>query len=50
MRRCYKHPWPIDQAMTYINAERGRHFDPAMVDAFMEVSEQIRAIRQALPE
>lgn len=50
MRRCYKHPWPIDQAMTYINAERSRHFDPALVDAFIQVSEQIRAIRQALPE
>lgn len=33
--RPYKKAWPLDRALDYIQANRGFHFDPACVDAFM---------------
>ena len=33
-KRPYKDPMPFDKAMAIIAAERGRHFDPSVVDAF----------------
>ena len=33
--RPYKKAWPLEQARDYIVAERGRHFDPDCVDAFL---------------
>ena len=30
--RCYKEPWPIEEIIAYLTAQRGLHFDPAMVD------------------
>jgi putative two-component system response regulator len=39
-RRPYKDAWPIDNAMGEIDRERGRQFDPALVDAFLRVIEQ----------
>jgi putative two-component system response regulator len=35
-RRVYKAPIPLDQARSIIAAQRGRHFDPDMLDAFLE--------------
>ena len=32
--RPYKSAWPVDLAVDEINAGRGSHFDPAIVDAF----------------
>ena len=33
--RTYKQAWPLDRALREIAAQRGRHFDPALVDAFL---------------
>jgi putative two-component system response regulator len=38
--RPYKHAWPIDQAMAEITAQRGRQFDPEVVDTFLGLLEQ----------
>ncbi|QAR33964.1 response regulator [Geovibrio thiophilus] len=35
-KRPYKEAWPFEQAVEYILGERGKHFDPKAVDAFME--------------
>lgn len=35
-RRVYKEPMPFDRAREIIAGERGRHFDPDLVDAFLE--------------
>ncbi|MFA5939631.1 MAG: HD domain-containing phosphohydrolase [Sinimarinibacterium sp.] len=32
--RCYKHAWPMEQVLDLVRAERGRHFDPRLVDVF----------------
>ncbi|MBU4263588.1 MAG: two-component system response regulator [Proteobacteria bacterium] len=34
-RRVYKLPMPVEQAQDIIAAERGRHFDPDIVDVFL---------------
>jgi hypothetical protein len=31
----YKDRWTIDDAVAELQAQRGRHFDPALVDAFL---------------
>lgn len=33
--RPYKKAWPVEQARDYVVEQRGRHFDPACVDAFL---------------
>jgi CHASE2 domain-containing sensor protein len=35
--RPYKQPWPLPDAIGHLRRERGRQFDPAVVDAFMGV-------------
>jgi len=39
-KRPYKAAWPIGEAMAEIERQRGRQFDPALVDAFLRVVEQ----------
>jgi response regulator RpfG family c-di-GMP phosphodiesterase len=34
-KRPYKEPWPLDRAFALLTDERGRQFDPALVDAFV---------------
>jgi len=46
-RRPYKEPWPFEEAVQAIVQDRGSHFDPALVDVFMEKLEDIRAIFDA---
>jgi putative two-component system response regulator len=36
--RPYKRAWSVDEALDEIAAQRGRHFDPAVVDAFLPVA------------
>ncbi|MDS4028740.1 MAG: DUF3369 domain-containing protein [Candidatus Contendobacter sp.] len=35
--RPYKEAWPIADAAAYIESERGKQFDPAVVDAFLRI-------------
>ena len=35
-KRVYKEPWPMEDILEYIKAQRGEHFDPALVDLFFE--------------
>ena len=43
-RRIYKPALPHEQAVTMIREGRDQHFDPDIVDAFLECTEQFRAI------
>ena len=43
-RRVYKPPFPHEQAFAMIVAERGRHFDPDVVDAFVDCHTQLNAV------
>lgn len=43
-KRCYKEAYPIGQVMAIIGQERGGHFDPAAVDAFFSISDEVVAV------
>jgi CHASE2 domain-containing sensor protein len=39
--RPYKDPWPLPEALAQLRRERGRHFDPAVVDAFLRIVDSL---------
>ena len=43
-RRVYKAPMTHEQALRIISAGKGTHFDPHVVEAFLEVAEDFREI------
>jgi putative two-component system response regulator len=45
-RRVYKPPFPHSKAVEIIKDGRGKHFDPDMVDAFLAIAEEFRAIAE----
>ena len=44
-RRSYKEPWPVEDALALIREQSGKHFDPEIVEAFMEIQDTILAIQ-----
>jgi len=34
--RCYKKAWPLQQIFELFRSERGKHFDPVLIDLFFE--------------
>ena len=49
-RRPYKEPFSHEDAARIIREGRGRHFDPALVDAFVEQEGEFEAIWMAFAE
>lgn len=49
-KRSYKDPLPEDRILQIIKEEAGRHFDPEVARAFLEVHDTIVAIRQKYQE
>lgn len=45
-KRSYKDGFPFEKAMAIIVEERGTHFDPNIVDAFVHAEDEVRAIMQ----
>ncbi|MBU3014779.1 PAS domain S-box protein [Poseidonibacter lekithochrous] len=43
--RCYKKAWEIDKILKYFNNQSGKHFDPKLVDIFMNNLEEFFEIR-----
>ncbi|MEQ1439739.1 HD domain-containing phosphohydrolase [Fontimonas sp. SYSU GA230001] len=48
--RCYKSAWPLEQVLDLLRAERGRHFDPGLVDAFFDNLPAFLEIRTRLAD
>lgn len=44
-KRCYKEAWPLDQILELFKEERGKHFDPFLIDLFFENLDDFLAIR-----
>ncbi|MCT7909124.1 HD domain-containing phosphohydrolase [Aliarcobacter butzleri] len=44
--RCYKKAWRVDKIVEYIKEERGKHFDPKLVDLFFENFDKILEIKK----
>jgi response regulator RpfG family c-di-GMP phosphodiesterase len=49
-QRCYKDPWPLQRTLQYLVEERGRRFDPELVDLFMQNVDQFIAIHNQLSD
>ena len=43
--RPYKQAWASEKAYEYLTAQRGRHFDPGLVDAFAGVQREILEVQ-----
>jgi HD-GYP domain-containing protein (c-di-GMP phosphodiesterase class II)/PAS domain-containing protein len=48
-QRPYKPPWPHERIVAEIGEQRGRQFDPVLVDIFMEKAARFRDIREKFP-
>lgn len=48
--RPYKEVWTVETAAAYVTEQRGRHFDPTMVEVFNEVLPELLAIRAQYTE
>ncbi len=42
--RPYKNAWPLDKARDFVVEGAGKHFDPALVDVFLTLFDEIAAI------
>ena len=49
-KRVYKEPWPEIKVLDQIRKDSGRHFDPEIVEAFFEIQDVIRAIKDLYEE
>ena len=49
-KRVYKPAFSHDQACGTIVRGKGTHFDPDMVDAFVDIAEDFRRIAQKYPD
>ena len=48
--RCYKAAWPMEKILALLKEERGRHFDPALIDIFFGNLDDFLRIRRELPD
>ncbi|MFC3034164.1 DUF3369 domain-containing protein [Pseudoalteromonas fenneropenaei] len=48
--RCYKPAWPIDQIVSLIISEKGKHFDPILVELFIANIDKFIKIKEAYPD
>lgn len=44
--RPYKAAWPVDKARAFLEENRGSHFDPACIDAFLQAWDRVLEIRE----
>lgn len=45
MKRPYKEPWSIEEAVEEIKRSSGKHFDPQLVDSFTTIMDEILTIK-----
>ena len=49
-QRPYKKAWPLNEAVAYIREQRGKHFDPQLVELFLEQLPAILEIKERWAE
>lgn len=49
-KRPYKPAWTIERAIELIQNESGKHFDPELVDCFIDNMDEILAIKEKFSE
>ena len=45
-KRPYKQPWPTEKALGLIREESGAHFDPTIVEVFLQIVPEILEIQE----
>ncbi|MDS1314069.1 PAS domain S-box protein [Aliarcobacter butzleri] len=45
--RCYKKAWPLENILELFKNEKGKHFDPKLIDIFIENLDEFLAIRDS---
>lgn len=48
--RPYKEPWSIEQTIEFMQGAAGKHFDPTLMDHFVELVPEVQAIRARFSE
>jgi response regulator RpfG family c-di-GMP phosphodiesterase len=48
--RVYKKAWPLEQVVDYISEQKGKQFDPSLVDMFLRNMPEMLAIRATYPD
>ena len=48
--RCYKPAWPLEKVLDLLREERGKHFDPALVDILLDNLPEFIRIRDKYPD
>ena len=48
--RPYKAEWPVEKAVDYLKQQRGQHFDPELVDLFLERLPEVLEVKQRWAE
>jgi len=48
--RCYKAAWPMPKVLQYLEDEKGKQFDPVLVDILLSQVHEFLAIRDAFPD
>ena len=48
--RPYKQAWEVEEAVAYINEQKGRHFDPRCAEAFLDQLVCVREIQRQLAD
>ncbi len=43
--RCYKKAWPLEQVLELFRKERGKQFDPDLVDLMFNMLDELEQIR-----
>ena len=49
-KRVYKEAWNLAKVLNFIQNQRAKHFDPRLVDIFMENIDEILVINQKFPD
>ena len=48
-KRVYKESWDLEQVIAWIREQRGEHFDPIVVDAFTDSTDEFIAVMKRYP-
>ncbi|CCQ09487.1 Response regulator [Pseudoalteromonas luteoviolacea B = ATCC 29581] len=48
--RCYKPAWPMEKIISLVNQEKGKHFDPNLVELFIANLGKFIEIRDSYPD
>ena len=49
-KRSYKEPWPMETVLEHIINERGKHFDPDLVDILLSRQDEFNTILELYPD